>query len=106
MRDFFLSQEKYVEDLLKKFHMTYCKSILTPMAINEKLQQDDQAKKADVKTYQSLVSSLIYLTNTTPDIVQVVNVVSKFLRNPRKLHCICNSKENFTIFVGDKKDGH
>jgi len=33
----FLSQEKYVDDLLKKSNMTNCKPLSAPMAINEKL---------------------------------------------------------------------
>ena len=60
----FICQEKYIEDLLKKFHMAACKSMSTPMSSNEKLQQKDAMEKVDAKTYRSLVDSLIYLTNT------------------------------------------
>ena len=47
----FICQEKYIEDLLKKFHMAACKPVSTPMSSNEKLQQEDAAEKADAKTY-------------------------------------------------------
>ena len=46
----FICQEKYIEDLLKKFHMIACKPVSTPMSSNEKLQQEDVAEKADAKT--------------------------------------------------------
>ncbi|XP_022865913.1 uncharacterized protein LOC111385730 [Olea europaea var. sylvestris] len=64
--EIFISQEKYTEDLLKKFHMENCKSVSTPMAANDKLRKDDGAKKIDAKLFRSLVGSLIYLTNTRP----------------------------------------
>ena len=44
-------QEKYIEDLHKKFHMAACKPVPTLMSSNEKLQQEDAAEKADAKTY-------------------------------------------------------
>lgn len=43
----FISQEKYVVDLLKRFNMSECKSVVSPMAANEKLQQNDGAAKVN-----------------------------------------------------------
>ena len=82
----FICQEKYIEDLLKKFHMAACKPVSTPMSSNEKLKQEDAVEKADAKTYQSPIGSLIYLTNTRPDIVHSVNLISRFMNQPSKLH--------------------
>ena len=65
----FICQQKYIEDLLKKFHMAACKPVSTPMSSNEKLKQEDAVEKADAKTYRSPIGSLIYLTNTRPNIV-------------------------------------
>ncbi|KAL4195339.1 hypothetical protein AMTRI_Chr05g64150 [Amborella trichopoda] len=56
------------------------------MAPNEKLSQDDGAQEADAPSYISLVGSLIYLTNTRPDIVHVVSIVPRFMSKPSKLH--------------------
>ena len=84
--EIFISQEKYVEDLLEKFQMSTCKSVPTPMALNEKLQQEDGAKMATEKLCQSLVGSLIYLANTRPDIVQSVSMLSRFTSKPSKIH--------------------
>lgn len=82
----FLSQEKYVEDLLKKFQMEKCKAVPTPMALNEKLQQNDGEPRVDDKLYRSLVGSLIYLTNTRPDIMHSVSVISRYMNKPTKSH--------------------
>jgi len=39
----FISQKKYIEDLLNKFKMYYCKLVATPLVVNENLQKDDGA---------------------------------------------------------------
>ena len=75
----FISQEKYADDLLKKFNMQDCKPLAIPMAMNEKLSKDDGQNKVDATVYKSLVSSLIYLTNSRLDIVHAVNIVSRFM---------------------------
>ncbi|XP_028215213.1 uncharacterized protein LOC114397350 [Glycine soja] len=82
----FISKEKYADDLLKKFNMQDCKPLATPMAMKEKLSKDDEQNKVDATVYRSLVGSLIYLTNSRPDIVHAVNIVSRFMSNPRKTH--------------------
>lgn len=48
-----LCQEKYIDDLLRKFHMENCKPVDTPMAANLKLQLNDGATKVDVTRYRS-----------------------------------------------------
>ncbi|XP_060673958.1 secreted RxLR effector protein 161-like [Ziziphus jujuba] len=84
--EIFISQEKYLNDLLKWFHMDNCKPMSTPMALNEKLRKDDGAEKADATNYRSLVGCLIYLTNTRLDIVFAVSYVSRFMHEPSKNH--------------------
>lgn len=66
--------------------MSSCKPTTTPLAVNEKLRQIDGAEKADANMFRSLVGSLIYLTNTRPDIVYPVSLVSRFMHDPSKLH--------------------
>ncbi|XP_057432030.1 secreted RxLR effector protein 161-like [Lotus japonicus] len=84
--EIFITQEKYVSDMLKKFRMENSNPAPTPMALNEKLQVYDGAEKSDPKIYRSLGCSLIYLTNTRPDIVHSVSLVSIFMNEPSKLH--------------------
>ena len=66
--------------------MNNCKPVSTPMAFNEKLYSDDGAEKVDSRNYRSLVGSLIYLTNIRLDIVQPVNLISRFMNEPSKTH--------------------
>ena len=47
------------------------------MIINEKLSKNNGQEKVDASTYQSLVGSLIYLTNTRTDIVYAISIVSR-----------------------------
>ncbi|KAL0402497.1 UNVERIFIED_CONTAM: Retrovirus-related Pol polyprotein from transposon TNT 1-94 [Sesamum latifolium] len=63
----FLSQENYIDDLLKKFNMSHCKPISTPIALNEKLHVHDDGEEVDPSLYRKLIGSLLYL-NTRPDI--------------------------------------
>lgn len=100
----FISQEKYVEDLLKKFNMLNCKPVATPMAMNEKFSKYDGASKADATIFRSLVGSLIYLTNTRPDIVHAVSIISRFMSDPSNLH-FCAAKRILRYIKGTKNFG-
>ena len=86
IEEIFISQEKYAADILKKFYMKDCKVVSTPMALNEKLNSNDGAKKVDENQCSSLVGSLIYLTHTRPDITQAVSMLSRFMHSPSVLH--------------------
>ncbi|XP_052172111.1 uncharacterized mitochondrial protein AtMg00810-like [Diospyros lotus] len=74
----FLSQRKYVRDLLSKFSMVNCKPPATPMNINEKLQHEDGVEMVDAKKFRSLVGGLIYLMR--PDLAFLVGVISRFMQ--------------------------
>ena len=100
----FLSQEKYTEDLLKKFHMNNCKPVSTPLGLNEKLQENKEEEKVDEKRYRSLVGSLIYLTNTRPDIMHSVSIVSRYMSQPTKSH-FAAAKRILRYLQGTKKIG-
>ena len=59
----FVSQGKYINDMLKKFGMDDAKSISTPMGTNESLDSDTSGNMVDQKLYRSMIGSLLYLTN-------------------------------------------
>ncbi|XP_048229252.1 uncharacterized protein LOC8272619 isoform X1 [Ricinus communis] len=82
----FLSQKKYVIDLLKRFGMLNCKASKTPLNLNNKLSLEDGVDKADVKLFRSMVGGLLYLTHTQPDLMFAVSLVSRFMHNPSKHH--------------------
>ena len=66
--------------------MLNCKPAATPMNINEKLQQVNEEELADTRRFRSLVGCLIYFTHTRIDIAFVVGVVSRFMKQPSKVH--------------------
>ncbi|KAJ0577826.1 putative RNA-directed DNA polymerase [Helianthus annuus] len=82
----FVNQAKYAEDLLRKFEMVGCKIEDTPMNANEKLHANDESAPADAVLYRSLIGGLMYLQHTRPDISFTVNVLSRFMQRPSKLH--------------------
>ena len=65
----FLSQTKYALELLKKFDMQDCKSISTPMAFALSINKDEFSIEVDGKKYRGMISSLLYLTASRPDIM-------------------------------------
>ncbi|GKF17636.1 retrovirus-related pol polyprotein from transposon TNT 1-94 [Tanacetum coccineum] len=61
----FISQDKYVDEILKKFGFTEVKTASTPM-------ETQKPKEVDVHMYRSMIGSLMYLTSSRPDIKFVV----------------------------------
>ncbi|XP_034224126.1 uncharacterized mitochondrial protein AtMg00810-like [Prunus dulcis] len=64
----FMSQRKYVMDLLTETGMLGCKPADTLIEINHKLCEDIDQEPTNKEQYQRLVGRLIYLTHTRPDI--------------------------------------
>ena len=65
----FICQTKYTKDMLKKFDMENTKPIKTPMPTNEHLDLNEDGKSVDQKVYRSMISSLLYLCASRPDIM-------------------------------------
>ncbi|CAL5350327.1 unnamed protein product [Camellia sinensis] len=82
----FISQRKYVLDLLKETGMLGCKACATPLEPNQKLGDDEGGEVVDKGSYQRLVGKLIYLSHSRPDIAVAVSIVSQFMHAPRQIH--------------------
>lgn len=82
----FLSQKKYVTDLLKHYGMKNCKPLKLPMDSHLKLTPEVGDPLPQAEEYQSLVGKLIYLTITRPNIAYSVHVLSHFMHNPTIAH--------------------
>jgi Reverse transcriptase (RNA-dependent DNA polymerase) len=82
----FLSQRKYVLNLLKETGKLGAKPASTPMETNIKLGIDNGETLSDIGQYQRMVGKLIYLTVTRPDIAFVVSVISQFMHAPCTSH--------------------
>ena len=57
----FMSQGKYIKDMLKKFGMSDSKVISTLMGTNGNLDSDASGNMVDQKIYRSMIGSLLYL---------------------------------------------
>ena len=82
----FISQQKYVTDLLKETGKTACRPANTPMDPNLKLGKAEEDAAVDKEMYQRLVGRLIYLSHTRPDIAYAVGLLSQFMHNPKEVH--------------------
>jgi hypothetical protein len=82
----FLSQDKYTKVLLKRFNMAKCKPIKTPMPTNGHHDLDEGGNPVDQTLYRSMISSLLYLTASRPDIMFSVCMCARFQSNPKKVH--------------------
>ena len=82
----FLSQRKYIIDLLHKSGMTNTKPASTPLSASVQLLKDSGDLLPSPKEYRTLVGSLQYLSLTRPDIAFSTNKLAQFMQNPRTAH--------------------
>ena len=82
----FISQQKYITDLLKETGKTACRPASTPVDPNIKLGSAEEDIAVDKEMYQRLVGRLIYLSHTRPDIAFAVSLVSQFMHQPKEAH--------------------
>ena len=83
-----VDQEKYIENFLEQFNMANCKPKATPGEVNSKLVKNNgEHQLVNTKLYRSLVGSLLYIgKQTRPDILNVVNQLSRFFEKPDTNH--------------------
>nr|GEW71166.1 uncharacterized mitochondrial protein AtMg00810-like [Tanacetum cinerariifolium] len=82
----FISQDKYVAEILKKFGLTEGKSASTPIVTEKPLLKDPDGEDVDVYIYRSMIGSLMYLTSSRPDIMFVVCACIRFQVTPKASH--------------------
>jgi hypothetical protein len=82
----FVSQTKYIKDMLKKFGMEDAKGITTPMSTSGSLDSDKSGNMVDQKLYRSMIGSLLYVTASRPDVMFSVCMCARFQASPRESH--------------------
>ncbi len=86
----YLSQEKYITDILKHFNMKDTKPMDTSQAVGEVLSKDNLTMKSeDMKAvpYRNAIGSIMYaMIGTHPDIAVATSIVSRFLSEPGLTH--------------------
>ncbi|GJZ64421.1 putative ribonuclease H-like domain-containing protein [Tanacetum coccineum] len=100
----FISQDKYVGEILKKFGFTKVKTASTPIETQKPLLKDEDGKELDVRMYRSMIGSLMYLTSSRPDIMFVVCACARYQVNLKisHLHAV---KRIFRYLKGQPKLG-
>ena len=68
--------------------MLECTSMNTPVETKLKLLVDTSSELVDATLYTEIIGSLMYLTNTRPTICFVVNTLSQYLVEPRRVHLV------------------
>ena len=84
----FINQAKYIFEILKKFGMSDCSSISTPMVTGNKIAPGRDGKDVDIKTYRSMTRSLMYLTASRPDIMFATGVCARYQSKPKDSHLL------------------
>jgi hypothetical protein len=82
----FLSQEKYIQDLIDRASLTDHRTAETPMELNVHLVETDGEPLEDPTCYRHIVGSLIYLCVTRPDILYSVHILSHFVYALTQIH--------------------
>jgi hypothetical protein len=82
----FLSQHKYVRDLLSKTKMVGAKDVSTPLSTSTSLKLVDGIASFDSTEFRRVIGSLQYLSLTRLDISFAVNKLSQFMHKPTTTH--------------------
>ncbi|GJW04359.1 putative ribonuclease H-like domain-containing protein [Tanacetum coccineum] len=100
----FISQDKYVNEILNKFGFSDVKTARTPMETQKALLKDADDEDVDEYLYRSVIDSLMYLTSSRPDIMFAVCACARFQVNPKisHLHAV---KRIFRYLKGQPKLG-
>ncbi|KAM3210839.1 hypothetical protein ACQJBY_064630 [Aegilops geniculata] len=83
---FYISQEKYIQDLLARAALGDERIVATPMELNVQLRASDGDPLPNPTRYRHLVGSLVYLAVTRPDISYPVHILSQFVSAPTSIH--------------------
>ncbi|GJX71114.1 uncharacterized mitochondrial protein-like protein [Tanacetum coccineum] len=100
----FISQDKYVGEILKKFGFSSIRTTSTPMETNKALTKDEDGEDVDVHLYKSMIRSLMYLTSSRTDIMFFVCACSRFQVQPKVSH-LNAVKRIFRYLKGQPKLG-
>ncbi|GJU59562.1 hypothetical protein Tco_1237328 [Tanacetum coccineum] len=84
----FISQDKYIAKILKKFNYSDVKSASTPVDLEKPLVKDGDADDVDVHLYRSMIGSLMYLTASRPDIMFAVCACARYQVTPKTSHLL------------------
>nr|GEW64093.1 hypothetical protein [Tanacetum cinerariifolium] len=100
----FISQDKYVNEILNKFSFFDVKTTSTPMKTHKTLLKDEKGEDVDEHLYRSMIGSLMYLTSSRLDIMSALCACARFQVNPKISHLYA-VKRIFRYLKGKPKLG-
>ncbi|GJT07329.1 putative ribonuclease H-like domain-containing protein [Tanacetum coccineum] len=100
----FISQDKYVQDMLTKFDMESVRTATTPYEAAKTKLKDETDPPVNVHLYRSMIGSLMYLTASRPDIMFAVSACSRHQVTPLTSH-LNAVKKIFKYLKGHPKLG-
>nr|GEX15327.1 hypothetical protein [Tanacetum cinerariifolium] len=100
----FLSQDKYVGDILKKFGYSDVRSANTPMNKENPWGKDGTGNDVDLHLYRSMIGSLMYLITSKLDIMFAVCAYAMNQVTPKECH-LHTVKRIFRYLKGHPKLG-
>ncbi|GJY50783.1 putative ribonuclease H-like domain-containing protein [Tanacetum coccineum] len=100
----FISQDKYVKDMLTKFDMESVRTATTPYEAAKTRLKDETDPPVNVHLYRSMIGSLMYLTASRPDIMFAVSACSRHQVTPLTSH-LNAVKKIFKYLKGQPKLG-
>lgn len=84
--DIFISQDKYVNKMLKKFSMQDCKLVRIVMETSCHLRKYEKSPHVDETQYISMIGGLLYLTTSKLDIMHAICLVIGIQAHPKETH--------------------
>ena len=82
----FLSQHKYIWELLSTTNMSGAKDVSTLLSATQSLKLLDGTTNVDNTKFRRIIGSLQYISLTRPDISFSVNKLSQFMHKPTTTH--------------------
>nr|GEX70756.1 putative ribonuclease H-like domain-containing protein [Tanacetum cinerariifolium] len=100
----FISQDKYVNEILNKFSFSNVKTTSTPMETHKTLLKDEKGGDVDEHLYRYMIGSLIYPTSLRPNIMFVAITNVKNINGEAQLHARVDGKKVVISEASIKKD--
>ncbi|GJV85037.1 putative ribonuclease H-like domain-containing protein [Tanacetum coccineum] len=103
----FISQDKYMTEILKKFCFTDIKTASTPMETQKPLLKDEDGEEVDVHLYRLMIGSLMYLTSSRPNIMFAMCACARYqvkMVNGEQLQALVDEKKIVVTEASVKRD--
>ncbi|GAU36545.1 hypothetical protein TSUD_277510 [Trifolium subterraneum] len=82
----FINQHKYAVKILKRFDMTNCNKVNSPIVPGCKFVKNENGEATDAREFKQMVGSLMYLLSTRPDLAYSVCLTARFMGMPTDVH--------------------